>query len=407
MKLNKLSQRGMRDILPEEMEIRNYLLEEIKKTYTLFGFCQIETPCIEDIKNLTGNQGGENEKMIFRILKRGGKLDINNVSTVEEIIDCGLRYDLTVPLSRYFVNNMEMLINPFKSLQIGNVWRAERPQKGRFRQFLQCDIDIIGEKSNIAEIELIAATDFLLKRLDIPEYKILINDKRILIALTLSVGFKEEEIEKVLICIDKLEKIGFDNVKKELEDLKMGTTRIEHLLNILKCDDKNVSEFAKRIDCQFLDSNIITNLESIIEMSKNINGVKIEFTPTLVRGMSYYTGPVFEVKVEGYTYSVAGGGRYDEMIGLFSKNSIPACGFSIGFERIIQILKENNFRNKVSEKKVALLTNCGNDKNELLKKARELRLQGKNVSVFLKSKNYRFQKEILEKKGYDIIRIDY
>ena len=216
MALSKKPTTGMRDILPEEMQIREYVSGVIRDTYGKFGFTSIETPCVENIANLTNKQGGDNEKLIFKILKRGEKLNVAEAATEEEVVDGGLRYDLTVPLVRYYSNNAAQLPSPFKALQMGNVWRADRPQRGRFRQFMQCDIDILGEASNLAEIELILATTTTLGRLGFQDFEIRINDRQLLKAMAMSSGFAEEACDSVFITLDKMDKIGMDGVEAEL-----------------------------------------------------------------------------------------------------------------------------------------------------------------------------------------------
>jgi len=220
MALIKKSVTGMKDILPEEMFIRDYLINIIKKTYGSFGFTSIETPAMEHIENLLSKQGGDNEKLIFKILKRGEKLKLENIKDENDLVDAGLRYDLTLPLARYYSNNQANLPNPFKALQIGNVYRADRPQKGRFRQFTQCDIDILGEASNLAEIELILATTKALSEIAKGKhFSVRINDRRILMAMALYAGYDEDNIGNVFIILDKMDKIGMDGVKKELTEL--------------------------------------------------------------------------------------------------------------------------------------------------------------------------------------------
>ena len=216
MALSKKPVTGMRDILPEEMRIRDYVIGVIKETYGRFGFTSIETPCMENIANLTNKQGGDNEKLIFKVLKRGEKLNVAQAQEEEDVVDFGMRYDLTVPLVRYYSNNAAQLPSPFKALQIGNVWRADRPQRGRFRQFMQCDIDIFGEPSNLAEIELILATTTTLTKLGFRGFEIRINDRRILKAMAAYSGFLQESYDSVFITLDKMDKIGPEGVKQEL-----------------------------------------------------------------------------------------------------------------------------------------------------------------------------------------------
>ena len=212
MALNKKPVNGMKDIMPEEMQIRDYVMGVIRETYGKFGFTPIETPCMENIGNLSSKQGGENEKLIFKILKRGAQLDLETASTEADVVDFGMRYDLTVPLVRYYANHANELPSPFKALQMGNVWRADRPQKGRYRQFMQCDIDILGEESNLAEIELILATTTTLGNLGFKDFEIRINDRRILKAMAAYSGFGEEDYDNIFITLDKMDKIAISKI---------------------------------------------------------------------------------------------------------------------------------------------------------------------------------------------------
>ena len=412
MELIKKSVTGMKDILPEEMFIRDYLINIIKKTYGSFGFTSIETPAMEHIENLLSKQGGDNEKLIFKILKRGEKLKLENIKDENDLVDAGLRYDLTLPLARYYSNNQANLPNPFKALQIGNVYRADRPQKGRFRQFTQCDIDILGEASNLAEIELILATTKALSEIAKGKYfTVRINDRRILMAMALYAGYDEDNIGNVFIILDKMDKIGMDGVKKELTELD-GEEKCSKYLSLFK-EFKNNDEAIFVLDCVlegFIEDGVFGNIYNIIDTVLeittnylNINNFSFVFDPTLVRGMGYYTGTIFEVSMEGFSGSVAGGGRYDKMIGRFTGNDTPACGFSIGFERIITILLDAGFKIPDETRKIAFLYEKNIDGNVLkniLGAANLFRNEGNIVLVSKMNKNKKFQKEGLEKQGY-------
>ncbi|MEG0227686.1 MAG: ATP phosphoribosyltransferase regulatory subunit, partial [Lachnospiraceae bacterium] len=234
MALKKTPVTGMKDMMPKEMEIRDYVIQLIKETYGTFGFSSMETPCVEHLENLSSKQGGENEKLIFKILKRGEKLKLDTAQTESDVADSGLRYDLTVPLSRYYANHANELPSPFKALQMGNVWRADRPQRGRFRQFMQCDIDILGEPGNLAEIELILATSTLLGKLEFQNFTIRINDRKILKAMAAYSGFEEKDYDTVFIILDKMDKIGMDGVAKELEDSGYAQESVEQYLQLFQ-----------------------------------------------------------------------------------------------------------------------------------------------------------------------------
>ena len=407
----KKSMTGMKDILPKEMELREYLLGIIQSSYKSYGFNRIETPALEDISNLTGGQGGDNEKLIFKILKRGEKLNLETAKKENDLVDAGLRYDLTVPLARYYANNSDKLISPFKSLQIGSVWRAERPQKGRFRQFTQCDIDILGDATNAAEIELILATTGVLSKL-CPKNKftLRINDRNILSALVRASGIEEKDMSAVFIILDKLDKIGIEGVKKELTQLGIDKEKVENYIVIINklessTDNKFKLEFIRENTKEILPDDCIDGLLTIINVVEECKTAdfNIIFDASLVRGMGYYTGTIFEVSMEGFSGSVAGGGRYDKVIGKFSSKEVPACGFSIGFERIVTILTEENFEPEKEPVKKAYLYEKGlNDSAfiDILHKAKEDRKKGLTVLVTAMNKNKKFQKEQLSLQGY-------
>ena len=398
---------GMKDILPKEMAIRDYVIRLIKETYGTFGFTSMETPCVEHIENLNSKQGGENEKLIFKILKRGEKLKLETAEKENDLVDSGLRYDLTVPLCRYYSNNANELPSPFKALQMGNVWRADRPQRGRYRQFMQCDIDILGEPTNLAEIELILATTTLLGKLDFKNFTIRINDRRILKAMAAYSGFPEESYDTVFIILDKMDKIGFEGVAKELEEAGFAKESVEKYLKMFEeiTPDTAGVEYCREKLEGFLDKEYADGLKTIID---SVNAVKtaefkIAFDPTLVRGMSYYTGPIFEIAMDEYGGSVGGGGRYDEMIGKFTGNQTCACGFSIGFERIVMLLLERDYQIPGAQKKKAYLI----EKNmpaegmqKIIQQATKERSEGTAINIAVMKKNKKFQKEQLASEGY-------
>jgi histidyl-tRNA synthetase len=390
MELIKKPVNGMKDILPGEMEIRNYVIGLIRDIYGSFGFSSIETPAVEHIENLLSKQGGDNEKLIFKILKRGEKLHLAEATEEEAVTDSGLRYDLTLPLSRYYANNGNDLPSPFKALQIGSVWRADRPQKGRFRQFTQCDIDILGDGTPMAEIELILATTSVISRLGFRGFTIRINDRRILKDMAAEAGFSEEDYDQVFITIDKLDKIGWDGVKEELKE-------------------KYPAEKADRYVSLFENAAPAYDLPLIIRTVDSLRSgdFSMKFDPTLVRGMSYYTGPIFEISMDEFGSSVGGGGRYDGMIGKFTGQQVPACGFSIGFERIIMLLMERGFTVPDRKEKTAILVekNMSCEKlTEAFREAQKLREEGKEVSVSVMKKNKKFQKDQLASEGYTNIK---
>lgn len=402
---------GMRDIMPAEMQIRDYLIALIKETYRSFGFTPIETPCVEHIENLCSKQGGENEKLIFKVMKRGEKLNIETAKTENDLADSGLRYDQTLPLARFYANNAANLPKPFKALQVGPVWRADRPQKGRFRQFYQCDIDILGDPSNMAEIELILATTTALGKIGFKGFQVRINDRRILKAMAKYSGFTPDRYDDVFITLDKMDKIGLSGVEAELVKDGFEQEKVDTYLNLFRELEKaeNGVAYLKETLGDVIEGGAAENLMQISEAVQNVSSTdfKLVFDPTLVRGMSYYTGTIFEIGMDGFSGSVGGGGRYDEMIGKFTNSQVCACGFSIGFERIVTILLDQNFQVPGTTNKKAFLI----EKNmpaarlcEVMKEAQQLREQGCAVLVSVMNKNKKFQKEQLAAEGYmDIV----
>ena len=403
--------KGMRDCLPGDTKLRQSVIDMIRETYAGYGFTEIETPAMEHIENLTNKQGGENEKLIFRILKRGQSLEEALAEGKNELADSGLRYDLTVPLARYYANNVSSLPMPFKSLQIGSVWRADNPQKGRFRQFTQCDIDIIGENSILAEIELIAATSDMLtrifSRIGISRFTVHVSDRNILRAMAAYAGFREEDFSAVFIILDKFDKIGLDGVEKELLKNGYPEEAVRKYVDIFK----KPAEGTARETCgfmlgSFLDEKYADGLDTIIRCVRGLvaEGVNVVFDPTLVRGMSYYTGTIFECTIDDYHFAIAGGGRYDKMIGKYSGTDVSACGFSIGFERIITILSDHMDQSaSLSRDGVAYLVHQDAPAETVLrvfKEAQEKRREGKTVTVQGMRKNLKRQIDDLASGGY-------
>ena len=413
MAMKKKPVTGMKDILPKEMEIRDYVMGQIKETYKTFGFFSMETPCVEHIENLSSNQGGENEKLIFKILKRGDKLaaSIDKASTenTDVLVDGGLRYDLTLPLSRYYANNANDLPSPFKALQMGNVWRADRPQRGRYRQFMQCDIDILGEPTILAEIELITATTTLLGKIGFEKFTIRLNNRKMLKAMAAYSGFEEQDYDSVFITLDKMDKIGLEGVAAELTEQGYPKENVEKYLALFENTGSDIEgvRFLKDTLGDCLEAGVAEDLETImasVNATKTAD-FKIAFDPTLVRGMSYYTGPIFEISMDEFGGSVGGGGRYDEMIGKFTGQNTPACGFSIGFERIVMLLLEKEYQVPSKGDRIAYLVekNMPQDKMlTILQKANEQRREGRQINIAVMKKNKKFQKEQMQKEGYTV-----
>ena len=400
MALSKKPVNGMKDILPAEMEIRHYVTSVIKDTYRSFGFTPIETPCMENIANLSNKQGGENEKLIFKVLKRGEKLNLETAKEEADVVDFGMRYDLTVPLSRFYANNANDLPSPFKALQIGSVWRADRPQRGRYRQFTQCDIDILGDSSPNAEVELIDVTTRALLRIGFKDFTVNINDRRILRAMLEKMGFAADQLDSVCISFDKLDKIGADGVKKELLEKEFDAAAVEALDEFLRAGDFSLDAVTARVG----DETLTADLRYVIATAEKIaNGrYGIAYAPSLVRGQGYYTGMVFEVTCPQFSGAVAGGGRYDNMVGKFIGQQVPAVGFSIGFERVCGILLEQDYQIPGAKQKLALLYLKDADFAAVLAKADALRA-AYDVTVLPQAKKLGKQFGTLEAAGYNAV----
>ncbi|MBP0984985.1 MAG: histidine--tRNA ligase [Oscillospiraceae bacterium] len=355
--MNIKPQKGMQEFLPEAAAQRDRLMNIILDTYTKSGFTRIYTPAIESAENLDKSDGGDNLNLIFRIMKRGDKLEeALSKSPVDEkeLCDLGLRYDLTLPLSRYYANNRNSLPNPFKVIQIDKVYRAERPQRGRLREFVQCDIDILGSDSYCCEIELISVTAKALSKIGIGEFTVRVNDRRVLRNSLLTMGFPEEALDTVSVSFDKLDKIGADGVAEELREKGMPENAINSLTALLAKGKLTLDDMAQY--CSEDAKETLEQLRTIIETADKLSeDYTVEFDPSLVRGQGYYTGTVFEVASKQFGGTVAGGGRYDNLIGRFTGDTVPAVGFSIGFERIFSIVTENNIQLAGSRKKTAIL----------------------------------------------------
>lgn len=410
---------GMRDILPREMELRNRLTGIIRDTYALYGFTQIETPVVEHIENLTSKQGGDNEKLIFKVLKRGEKLE-KALSEIEPgcadtLTEEGLRYDLTLPLTRFYSANAAQLPQPFKALQMGPVFRADRPQKGRFRQFMQCDIDIFGDPTNLSEKELILATTDALSRIsevsDIGGYSILINDRRILMELVKYAGLPEEDTDSILVVLDKFDKIGAEGVDSELLEAGYAPESVAKLREVMEnveASAEGALSFTEKLgtpEAKAAGQNVYDIMSTIAGVPGR--NIKICFDPSLVRGMGYYTGTIFEIKLDKFASSVGGGGRYDRMAGKFTGQNVPAVGFSIGFERLMSILLDDKAAGAEGEGKTAWLIEKDMDNEKLcaiLADAEKERKAGRAVLMVWMAKNKKFQKDGLLSQGYTDIK---
>ena len=397
------SVKGTNDYLPSEVELRDYLQNTILNIYKENGFEHIVTPAIEDMENLDKSDGGENLNLIFEILKRGDKLTkaINNAvasgdapAHYKELCDLGLRYDLTLPLSRYYANNKEKLTLPAKFIQMDRVYRAERPQKGRLREFVQCDIDIIGSESNDSEVELILTTTKALDAIGMKNYKVKINDRRILRNCLKGFGFKEEDLDSVCITLDK---IGSSGVAEELKAKSFDETAVEKFVAFLEKGDYSLDYVKTLVE----DKAPIESVETIIAHVDKLKKIDFDivFDLSLVRGQGYYTGTVFEVESIDFKGAIAGGGRYDNLIGKFLNQDIPAVGFSIGFERIYTILMEHGTELECRAKRMAVMYEEGNVEGAYAA-AEKVRAKGIAASIFVKPKKLGKFLDKLANEGY-------
>jgi histidyl-tRNA synthetase len=401
--------RGMRDFLPAETVLRDWATSVILRAYERFGFTRIETSILENINRLRKSEGGENLALMFEVLKRGDKLDkeLSEIPvTRETLTDLGLRFDLTVPLARFYSANQSVLPNPFKSVQIGYSWRAEtpQPQLGRFRQFTQCDIDIIGVKSEIAEMELLQATAEALLNLGFKQFTFRINDRRILAALVKSCGFTSDTFDKVFTAIDKLDKIGLSGIESELLTITGGASATEKLINVftaVKAAGNNLENIRQALPSDLNIDDTFQCLSKVVQAisQQSQRNYAIRFDPSLVRGMGYYTGQIFEIEYPGYPFSLGGGGRYDQMVGQFIGRDVPACGCSIGFERIMMILSERGFEPPQTDK-VAFIFDAQDDYVAVLDVAQRIRSTGVTVSLLPRRKELRKQLDQLISQGY-------
>jgi histidyl-tRNA synthetase len=408
VKTNTAPARGMRDLLPDQVERREHAAGKILAAYDRFGFRRVETPALEHIALLSSGEGGDNEKLIYKVMKRGDKLDLAAATGPDDLVDYGLRYDLTVPLARFYAEHAAELPAPFRSIQIGPVWRAERPQKGRYRQFTQCDIDVLGDASVLAEIELIRATVTALADLGLKGLRVRLNDRRLLSAFVEGCGFAPERVGEVFITIDKLDKIGVNGVRKELLSKEHPTRAVEAALEVLTCvaegqTDEALERWRSAMSLDDDGASVERGLHQIRDIGGRSlpEGATIDIDPTLVRGMGYYTGAIFEVTMEGYPFSMAGGGRYDEMIGRISGRMVPACGFSIGFERVVMVLEDQGISPSRERRHVALLYGADTDFGEVMERSSALRAERYSVTTVLRRKKMGKQIDELQAQGFD------
>ena len=364
----------MRDLLPAEKQKREQLISLIRDTYAARGFQEIETPAVEAIERLSSGQGGDNEKLVFKVLKRGEELE-RAVSEGKELADLGLRFDLTVPLTRYFASNRGSLPRVLKAIQVGPVWRAERPQKGRYRQFLQCDIDILGEPSELAELELISASLAALDAIGLSKATIRVNDRRLLKTQLDAAGISADQ-DRAMIAIDKLDKIGLAKVVEEIAE-SWGTESAQKVSAWLSAD---VSDWPEEL--------------AWVEKLGD-EAARLRYDPSLVRGMGYYTGAIFEIEYPGAESSIGGGGRYDEMVGRWAGTDTPAAGISLGIERIIELAEIDSKKGK------SLVVLIEDDFAGAMSLQEELIAEGYSVRLERKAKNTKAQLEELAANGYE------
>ena len=404
MKIDNSPARGMRDLLPADVAVRDHVLESISAVYRRFGYQRIETPALEHIDRLSSGEGGDNEKLIFEVLRRGLPPEVPAGTPLRELVDLGLRYDLTVPLTRFYGNNHASLPMPFRSLQVGPVWRADRPQRGRYRQFYQCDIDMIGEPSVLAEAELIEATTEALAAIGLTGTTVRLSDRRFLAALAAECGVPGEAQDAFFIPLDKLDKIGWKGVRAELLESGFGPAQVtaaeEKIQGLIGVPADKLADALGR-SLPGLPAEVAADLSATAASLERLAAdrpLSWEFDPTLVRGMGYYTGQVFEVIHQEMSGSVAGGGRYDKLIGRSLGHDVPACGFSIGFERIVDLLSREQSRDAI-----AVLVEADVPVPDAVAVARETREQagpGHVVETVRRSGKFGAQLKRLEAAGF-------
>ncbi len=403
--------RGMRDFLPAEKARREHALGVIRSVYSAHGFDEIETPVVEDFERLHSGLGGDNEKLAFSVLKRG--LDATALAHAADsgdqsgLTDLGLRFDLTVPLARFYATHRAELPPVFRSIQIAPVWRAERPQKGRYRQFVQCDIDIIGEAGPLAEVELITATAAALRTLGLSGTRVRINDRRVLLGLLESFGFAAGEHAQVLITIDKLDKIGAEGVVAELGERSSSADAVQAFGAYLTARvgegvDDTMHPFGLESIQREVPAGVAPEaLQSLADIGAAVQqadpAAVLVFDPFLVRGMGYYTGTIFEIEHPDFGYSLGGGGRYDGMIGRFLGQDVPAAGFSIGFERIVDLIEADA---SGAADQVVLVHDADAQPAQLAQLKTELVAAGKRVRLERRTKNLKATLDRVEAAGF-------
>ena len=404
MKIDNSPARGMRDLLPADVAVRDHVLESISAVYRRYGYQRIETPALENIARLSSGEGGDNEKLIFEVLRRGLPPEVAAGTPLRELVDLGLRYDLTVPLTRFYGNNHASLPTPFRSLQVGPVWRADRPQRGRYRQFYQCDIDMIGEPTVLAEAELIEATTEALAAIGLTGTTVRLSDRRFLAALAADCGVPEGALDAFFITVDKLDKIGWAGVRAELLEsgfepvqIEAAEKKIQGLIGVPA--DRLADTLAESVPG--LPAVVTEDLAAVADSLARLAAVRAvnwQFDPTLVRGLGYYTGQVFEVVHPEMSGSVAGGGRYDKLIGRSLGHDVPACGFSIGFERIVDLLSQEQSRDAI-----AILVEADVPAPDAVAVARDVRAAagpGRVVETVRRSGKFGAQRKRLEAAGF-------
>lgn len=391
--------RGMRDLLPGQVRHREHVRAGLEAIYRSYGYEPIETPALEAIDRLTSGEGGENEGLIYRVLRRDLR-DLSDVGDLRDLADLGLRYDLTVPLTRYYATNSAQLADPFRSLQIGPVWRAERPQRGRYRQFIQCDIDVLGEATIGAEVELLSATCDALRATGLSGFTVRVNDRRVLEALVVGSGFPADLTRQVLITLDKLDKVGAEGVAEQLAPLGHAQAAAR-LMDVLADEKAGVGALAAVLRGALPD-DAVEAVDTIMTAvsDQRLDGVDVAFDATLVRGMGYYTGPIFEVAHVGSPGSIAGGGRYDRLVAKSGGADVPACGMSIGFERLCDLLTPDE---QAPGRRVVVLHDPGAPLGPLLRAARDLRADGYTVTRATRAGRPGKQLPRLAAQGHDLL----
>jgi len=371
--------RGMRDILPGEAGVRLHTLQVIRDAYRQHGFFEIETPIVETMETLTSSGAGENEKLMFKVLKRGERLDAALGGSEDDLVDAALRFDLTVPLARFYSINQSKLPKPFYAMQLGPVFRAERPQRGRFRQFMQTDIDVLGDPSYLAEVQLLIAATSALHKIGLEGFEIHLNDRRILEFILHELEIPDDRHMAAMIALDKLDKQSVAEVIADLEVKGIEGDRGTQLVSVL--GQLSDASSLKALGDLGVPKELSANLGAIQQhVGTSVRDVPVIFDPLIVRGIGYYTSTVYEIVHPRWSGSIGGGGRYDQLLTRFGADA-PACGVSLGFERVVGLVEELGLLRETGSRRLTVIFEPDHQTAEALSKARHFRREGFLVTL--------------------------